>query len=70
MADLGCYKCPDRKAHCHSTCEKHIERTERHRAEQDEIRARKDKEREIESVSIAGRIKALKRRDNWREKER
>ena len=62
MSDMGCYQCPDRKAHCHSTCVKHIERTERHKAEQDEIRARRDREQDVESVAIAGRLKAMKRK--------
>lgn len=70
MSNMGCYKCVDRKPHCHSTCERHRKRTEEHNAKQADIRAKKDREREIESVSFAGRIKALKRRDNWKEKER
>lgn len=70
MTNDSCYKCPDRKAHCHSTCDKHIKRIEKHHEKQAEIRAARDKEQEINSVSIAGKIKALKRRDGWREKER
>jgi hypothetical protein len=66
----SCYKCPDRKAHCHSTCDKHIKRIEKHHEKQAEIRAAKDKEREIESVSIAGKLKTLKRNEKWKEKER
>ena len=70
MEDRGCYKCEKRKPHCHSTCPEHRERKEKHDAEQAAIRAAKDKEREIESVSVAGKIKALKRNENWKVRER
>jgi hypothetical protein len=62
MSDMGCYKCTDRKPHCHSTCQRHIERTERHRAELDKIRARRDREHDADAVGIAGRLKAMKRK--------
>lgn len=66
----GCYKCLDRKAGCHAECEKYKAWKEEHNAKTAEIRAAKDKEREIESVSIAGKLKTLKRNEKWKEKER
>jgi hypothetical protein len=66
----GCYQCTDRKVGCHSKCEKYKGWKAEYDAKAAEIRAARDREHEIASVSIASRIKALKRRDNWREKER
>lgn len=70
MAKNSCYKCTDRKPHCHSNCERHKDWKEEHDEKQAAIRAAKDKDREIESVSIAAKIKALKKNDNWKVKER
>ena len=66
----GCYKCQDKRAHCHSTCEKYKAWKEEHNAKQAEIRAKRDREYEIDSVSISGKIKAMKRNENWKVKER
>lgn len=62
MADLGCYKCPDRKAHCHSNCERHKDWKQEHDAKLAAIRAERDREFEVSSVGIAGRLKAMKRK--------
>lgn len=70
MGDLGCYKCVDRKPHCHSTCERHRKRTEEHNQKQTEIRIAKDRERDADAASFSGKARALKRRGNWKEKER
>ena len=70
MDKNGCYKCTERRPHCHSDCERHKRWKEERDAKQAAIREAKDKEQEIASVSIAGKIKALKQRENWKVKER
>jgi hypothetical protein len=66
----GCYQCPDRKPGCHSVCEKYKEWKAEHDAKQAAIRAKRDMEYEINAASVSGKIKALKRRENWKVKER
>ena len=70
MDNNGCYKCTDRKPHCHSTCERHKDWKAERDSKQAAIREAKDREKEIASVSFAGKIKALKMRENWKVKER
>lgn len=71
MSDMGCYQCPDRKAHCHSTCEKHIERTKQHNEKQAEIRAKREFDHAVTSTMVSGRVRILKKQGcKWKEKER
>lgn len=60
--DKGCYGCEERKAGCHSTCEKYKEWKEEHDARQAEIRMRRDKERRADNTIITMKENAKKRR--------
>ena len=62
MDNNGCYKCTDRKPHCHSNCERHKDWKAEREARQTAIRAERDREFEVASVGIAGRLKAMKRK--------
>ena len=70
MDNNGCYKCADRRPHCHSTCERHKDWKAERDAKSAAIREAKDREQDVNCAIISGKIKALKRRENWKEKER
>ena len=58
----SCYQCQERKLCCHSTCEAHRQRKEKHDAKREEIRANKRREQEAISVLVTASLKAIKRR--------
>lgn len=59
---VGCYGCEERKAGCHSKCDRYKEWKEGHDAEQAEIRIRRDKERRADNTIITLKENAKKRR--------
>lgn len=58
----GCYGCVERKAGCHTVCEKYKEWKEKHDAREAEIRMRRDKERRADNTIITLKENAKKRR--------
>ena len=62
MDNNGCYKCADRRPHCHSACERHKDWKAERDAKQAAIRAQKSKEHEATAVEVAAKLKAIKRR--------
>lgn len=60
--DMGCYQCRERKAGCHSTCERYKEWKTKHDARQAEIRAQRDEENRAVSFEIESKIKTIRRR--------
>lgn len=60
--DKGCHGCEERKAGCHSNCEKYKEWKTKHDARQAEIRMRRDKERRADNTIITLKENAKKRR--------
>lgn len=61
MANKGCYKCTERRPHCHSNCERHKDWKAEQEAKKAAIKAEKDRQNELDSVSIEAKIKAAKK---------
>ena len=70
MAKVPCYKCPDRKAECHSKCEKWLE-YEKARNEEDARRGKEKHDAEVLSLIERDRKRdiALGRMKNRRNKK-
>ena len=60
--DKGCYGCEERKAGCHSACEKYKEWKAKHDKQQVVIRSERAKLNDVEGLFAEPRIKAKKRR--------
>lgn len=60
--DMGCYQCRERKAGCHSTCERYKEWKAKHDERQASIRAQRDEENRADSFAIESKIKTIRRR--------
>lgn len=60
--DKGCYGCEERKAGCHSTCEKYKEWKEKHDEQQVVIKAERAKLNDLDGLFADAAFKAIKRR--------